>query len=88
MVMQYATLTVKNYSGLHARPASQLIELSNKYASSIIIKHNEIEADTKSIISLLSAGIKQGTVIELAVEGADEKEAIEAVSNLINNLEG
>ena len=86
--MQHVTLTVKNYSGLHARPASQLIELSNKFTSSVIIRYDEIEADTKSIISLLSAGIKQGTVIELEVEGEDEKEAIEAVSNLINTLEG
>jgi Phosphotransferase System HPr (HPr) Family len=86
--MQHSTLTVKNYSGLHARPASQLIELANTFASSVIIKHAEVVADAKSIISLLSAGIKQGTVIELEVEGADEKEAIAAITELINGLEG
>jgi len=67
-----ATLIVKNKTGLHARPASQLVEISQKFDSELRIKTENTDVDPKSIISILSAGIKQGTVIELTAEGSDE----------------
>ena len=42
--------------------------------------------NAKSIISILTAGIYSGSEIVLRIEGKDEQEAGDAVSNLIRNL--
>ena len=81
-----ATVTVKNKTGLHARPASQLVELSSKYQSRIKIVNNSDEIDPKSIISLLSGGVSQGTTIEVRAEGSDEQDAINDIVALIESF--
>ena len=84
--MFQATVTVKNATGLHARPASQFVALCQKFSSSVkIVSHSE-EYNAKSIISLLSAGIKQGTTLQLLVEGDDEETAGNAIVDFINNV--
>lgn len=80
------SLTVNNKTGLHARPASQLVVLSQKFESDIKIIDGAVEVDPKSIISILSAGIKKGTVIDLIVEGIDERQAADQISEYINTL--
>lgn len=80
------TLTIKNPTGLHARPASMLTQLCQKFKSDIAIIAGGKTINPKSIVSLLSAGVKPGTEIELRVTGPDEDEAGAAISELINNL--
>ena len=79
-------ITIQNQSGLHARPASELVEVSSKYASDIILLHEDDEINAKSIISVLSGGILSGMEVLLQVEGSDEQEAARAVSELLHNL--
>ena len=85
-----ADLTVKNKTGLHARPASQLVMLSQKFESEILIsfgdENDRVEVDPKSIISILSAGIGQGTPITLSVNGPDEETAGPALVEFIDSL--
>ena len=81
-------MIVKNESGLHARPASMLMELSNEFKSDIFIHVNDMKIDCKSIISILLEQIYKDTPIKLIVEGEDEKIAFEAIVDLIENLEG
>lgn len=80
------TIIVNNKSGLHARPASQLTELAQNYNASVRLYHNSVEADAKSIISLLSAGIKRGTTVLLVCDGEDEQEALKDVAALIEGF--
>lgn len=79
-------ITLKNKSGLHARPASQLTHLAQSFQSSITLSHGTTEANAKSIISLLAAGIKCGTTLEIQVNGSDEQEASDAIISLIEEL--
>ena len=68
-------IVVQNKSGLHARPASQLVELSQQYRSDVTILTEEDEINAKSIISVLAGGVLPGREITLQVEGVDEAEA-------------
>ena len=79
-------ITIQNQSGLHARPASELVEVSSKYDSDIILVHEDDEINAKSIISVLSGCILPGMEVLLQVEGSDEQEAAQAVSALLHNL--
>jgi phosphocarrier protein len=84
--MLKATVTVANLMGLHARPATQFVALSQKFSSDIRLIKGGREFDAKSILSILSAGIKQGTAVELAANGDDEAEAIKQLMDLIGSL--
>lgn len=78
--------TVLNRSGLHARPASDFILEAKKYESSVTIKKADADAspvNAKSIARLLSQGIVQGDVIEIAAEGNDEQAAVDSLVALI-----
>ena len=79
-------IMVQNKSGLHARPASQLVELSQQYRSDVTILTEEDEINAKSIISVLAGGVLPGTEITLQVEGGDEAEAGAALSRFLHNL--
>ena len=79
-------LMVNNATGLHARPASELAALSATFESDITILTPEAEINPKSIISILSGGVYQGTEITLQVSGPDEETAAAALEELINNL--
>ena len=81
------TTTVKNPTGLHARPASQLVKLCKQYASTITITGDGRSCDAKSIFSVLHACLKQGTEIVIAAEGPDEEKAVQEIAAYIDGLE-
>lgn len=81
-----AKLKVNNKTGLHARPASDLVQCCKQFESDIIILTEDDEINAKSIVSVLGGGIQMGTEITLQVEGPDEEAAGKAVVDLINNL--
>mgnify|MGYP001776092562 FL=1 len=73
-----------NKTGLHARPASDFVMLAKKYESKITIcKEGGEPVNAKSVVRLLAEGFGQGTKAELAAEGPDEAEAIEALVDLV-----
>ena len=56
--MKTEKVILKNETGLHARPASELTKLASKFKCDIKIKTGEKEINPKSILSIMSAGIK------------------------------
>ena len=78
-------VTIKNKTGLHARPAYEFVKKASTYCSDIILRHKGKEINAKSIISVLTAGISMGTVVEICAEGPDEKESVEGLSELIQS---
>lgn len=81
--MVVKSVNVTNKTGLHARPASMFVQAASKFQSQITIKHGENSYNAKSIMALLSAGICCGNVVEICAEGADEKEAVSTLVDLI-----
>ncbi|MBC8584774.1 HPr family phosphocarrier protein [Youxingia wuxianensis] len=82
--------TVINRTGLHARPASQFIDAAKKFTSRIHIRNLSLEeednlANAKSIISVLTLAMVQGSEIEIIAEGDDEKEAVDSLIALVDS---
>lgn len=80
--------TIKNKTGLHARPASDFVQEAAKYQSNIIIRRTgeeDDEANAKSIIFLLSLGLCQGEEVEIIAKGPDEEEAVNSLIALIDS---
>ena len=80
-------ITIKNKTGLHARPAAEFVKEAAKFKSAISIQFKEKVINAKSIIHVLSAGIAAGSMITLSAEGEDEQQAIEVLSNVIAKFE-
>lgn len=76
---------VNNQVGLHARPATFFIQKANEYKSSIWVEKDDRRVNAKSLLGVLSLGIVKGTAINLIADGHDEKEAVEALVELISN---
>ena len=87
MVSQKVTIT--NPTGLHLRPAGILCKTAMQYKSKITVhkelRHEEITANAKSVLSVLGACVKSGDEIEIHCEGADEKEALTAMVEAVES---
>jgi phosphocarrier protein HPr len=80
-------IVINNKTGLHARPASELVEFCNGFVSEIaLITDADEEINAKSIISILGGEIYQGTKVVLQVEGSDEKLAGPQIAHFLENI--
>ncbi len=81
------TLTVINPLGLHARAAAKLVRLACTFESTIKIEKHDtgVDADAKSILSVLYVAAGFGSSISITVEGPDEAEATAAIEQLIRS---
>lgn len=77
-------VVVKNNVGLHARPATFFIQKANSYKCSIWVEKDYRRVNAKSLLGVLSLGIVNGMTITLIADGADEKEAIDGLTALID----
>ncbi|AXY25148.1 phosphocarrier protein HPr [Suicoccus acidiformans] len=67
-------------TGIHARPATLLVQTASKFNSDLNLEYNGKSVNLKSIMGVMSLGVGQGADVTITAEGEDEKEAIEAVS--------
>lgn len=80
-------VVIKNKTGLHARPASNLVAFAKKFKCDVFITNGSKKANAKSIINILTLGAKQGTELEVSTDGEGEAEALKEIVNYIENLE-
>ena len=71
--------------GLHARPATALVMQSGKFRSTIKINSKGKTGNLKSIMNVMSLGIKHNDEIEIIAEGDDEAVAIETIQKLMKD---
>lgn len=81
--MRSAEILLDNELGLHARPASMLVKAAGNFECNINIINNGKKCNAKSIMSLLSLGIKSGETICIETDGQDEEKALEELIKLI-----
>jgi phosphocarrier protein len=79
------TVSIKNKLGLHARAAAKLVNLANRFESTVHIEKDGNEIDGKSILGILTLAATQGSTIRLKVEGRDEDMAMDALTGLIDD---
>ena len=83
--MYIKSATVNNQVGLHARPATFLIQKANEFKCSLWIEKEERRVNAKSLLGVLSLGIAKGTEINIIGDGVDEQEAVDALCSLIDS---
>ena len=72
-------IILKNEEGLHARPATEIVKNASKYNCDIKFDVNGIKYNAKSVLNIMSAGIKNSTEITVVCDGVDEEKALEGL---------
>ena len=72
--MPEATVTLRNASGLHARPAKIFARTAAASPADVVVEKDGREVNGKSVLSVLTLGCEHGDeiVIRTTGEGADE----------------
>jgi len=80
--MTEKTVKVINSLGIHARPASLVVQTAIKFKSSIQLIKDGACADAKSIMSVMMLAAAQDSSVIIRANGEDEAEAVEAIIKL------
>ncbi len=85
LIMEKFNYRIKNENGLHARPAVQFVNMSEKFKSNITLTNNSKCASGKGLFAVMGLGIKCGDNIEIECNGPDEAEARKALEKFLKN---
>src|SRR5206468_6973933 len=77
------TLRIANPSGLHARPAAEIVELLMDFDADVTIIAGERRANAASITQLIALGASVGDEVSVSASGDDSEAAIEAVLRVL-----
>ena len=76
---------IKNETGLHARPATELSKIAMKYNCDINFNVNGKQINAKSPLMIMAAGIKTKTELEILCDGEDEEKAMTEIMAVLEN---
>ena len=85
--MAEKTFTVTAETGIHARPATVLVQSASKYDADINLEYNGKTVNLKSIMGVMSLGIPQGSHIKIIAAGSDADEAIAGIEATLKSEE-
>ncbi|NDF15019.1 HPr family phosphocarrier protein [bacterium] len=78
-------LKIRNPEGLHARPAGVFAKKAAEFQSNIQILAGGQLKSAKSIMALMSLGLKQDQEFTLIIDGPDAGLASRALAELVNS---
>lgn len=76
---------VVNKGGIHAGPASVIVQATMDFDALVYIEHKGRVIDASSILDILTLGVQHGTEVTIQAEGADALPAIERLESLFIN---
>lgn len=68
-------------TGIHARPATLLVQAASKFGSDVNLEYNGKSVNLKSIMGVMSLGVGQNADVTITAEGDDEKDALDAIAD-------
>jgi phosphocarrier protein len=77
------TVTIVNRRGLHARAAAKFVTLAERFGASVEVLRDGQNVSARSIMGLMMLGAGMGSTIQLQADGWDAKEALEALTGLV-----
>ena len=78
-------VTICNKLGLHARAATKLAQLSQKFSAKITIELSGKEADASSVMALMLLAGGKGKVVNITAQGHDAELALAEICQLISD---
>ena len=76
-------VTIKNASGLHARPAGMFVKKAAEFKSTVEVIAKGKTVNAKSIMGIMSLGLAQGDELTVVANGDDQETAVNALVELV-----
>ncbi|WP_413301629.1 phosphocarrier protein HPr [Bacillus sp. 1P10SD] len=70
-------------TGIHARPATLLVQTASRFDSEITLEYKGKKVNLKSIMGVMSLGVGQGADIAITAEGNDADEALNSLAETL-----
>ncbi|PPA72233.1 phosphocarrier protein HPr [Jeotgalibacillus proteolyticus] len=83
--MAQKQFTVKAETGIHARPATILVQTASKFDSDVQLEYKGKKVNLKSIMGVMSLGVGKDAEIVIHADGSDEQEAINSLEETLKN---
>lgn len=77
---------VKSKNGLHARPASMIIDLASKYVGDVAFHKDGKKFNGKSIMSVMSMGLRENEMVMIEATGDDAVEFELKLKDIIDSI--
>jgi phosphocarrier protein FPr len=74
---------VKGEHGLHARPATNLIDKIKNYNGETYLEHKGKFANAKNLFSVLSLGVEKGSIVKVYVKGDDADKIAKEIKSFL-----
>jgi phosphocarrier protein HPr len=75
-------IKVINTLGIHARPASMIVQTAIKFKANIWLIKDGANADAKSIMSVMMLAAAVNSTVTIRATGNDEEDAVSAIASL------
>jgi phosphocarrier protein HPr len=79
-----ATVDICNARGLHARASAKFVKLAAQFDAEVTVSKDGQSVDARSIMGLMMLAAGPGCSLEIAAEGPEAPQALEALSALVN----
>ncbi|QDP41195.1 phosphocarrier protein HPr [Radiobacillus deserti] len=84
-MMAEQTFTITDSTGVHARPATLLVNKAGAFQSDLKVEYNGKSVNLKSIMGVMSLGIPKDAQIKVVAEGPDADEALRTIADTIKS---
>ena len=77
------TVKVAMTEGTEERPVAVLVQIASQYESQIHLVSDDKKINAKSIMAIMSLGVKKGNEVIITAEGEDEEDAIAEIQKVL-----
>ncbi len=78
------TLVVQNKLGIHARPASMIVDVTSRSIGEVFFNYNNTRVNAKSILNIMMLAIEPGAEIQVELDGENQEEIYTNLKNLFS----
>ena len=82
-VISSGPLVVSNAAGLHARPAAVLASRAKQFNADVKLRRRGAEVSARSVVGIMGLEVARGDTIEFVASGAQAREAVAALIELV-----
>ncbi len=80
--MKKIQVKLVNKLGMHARPSAKVAQTATQFKSQVWMARNGRRVNAKSIMGVMMLAAPLGASLDIEVDGADEDQALEALTQL------
>lgn len=83
--MKKKEFSIVSETGIHARPATMLVQTASKFESDIELHYDGKSVNLKSIMGVMSLGAGENAQVEISADGSDEEEAMVEIESTLES---